>query len=121
MDFNFPPASMAVIGEHIEDAFVILLRRVEVSVYKRAAVRVSPSVRYFRIIARPPLHSALLLSARSPLLTVFWNNARFEMISESNDKVDRPSRCWRQSAPGSRWQDLLRVGDLSLQTHSKFN
>jgi hypothetical protein len=80
MNLDFSPAGMAVIGEHIEQALVVLLGGVEVRVDKRTAIGISPAVDHFGIFARPPLHPAFLLRTRGALLAVSENNTRFKMI-----------------------------------------
>ena len=45
MNLDFSPAGMAVIGEHIEQALVVLLGGVEVRVDKRTAIGISPAGR----------------------------------------------------------------------------
>src|SRR5712671_3448720 len=80
MDLDFSPASVAVIGEHLDQALVVLLGGIEVGVNKRAAVVVSPLVDNFGIFAHPRFQAALLLGARDALLAVFGIDGRFEMI-----------------------------------------
>ena len=87
MDLDFSPAGVAVIGEHLEQALVILLGRIEVSVVKRAAIVVAPEVDDFGIVANPGFQPALLLGTRGALLAVFRNNGRLEMIGQSKDQV----------------------------------
>src|SRR6266849_11043926 len=71
MDLDFSPASVAVIGEHLEQSLVVLLSGIEVGVNKRAAVVVAPVVGNFGIFAHPRFQAALLLGARNALLAVF--------------------------------------------------
>src|SRR6266851_9443738 len=87
MDFDFSPASVAVIGEHLEQPLVVLLSGIEVGVNKRAAVVVAPVVGNFGIFADPRIEAALLLGARDALLTVFGIDGRFEMIGQCEDHV----------------------------------
>ena len=87
MDLDFSPASVAVIGEHIEQALVVLLGGIEVGVNKRATVVVAPAVDNFGIFAHPRFQAALLLGARGALLTVFGIDGRFEMIGQGKDQV----------------------------------
>src|SRR4029077_9835663 len=112
MDLDFSPTGVAVIGEHLEQALVILFGRIEVSVVKRAAIVVAPAVHDFGIFANPELQPALLLGARSALLAVFRDNAWFEMIGQSKDQVHRAVGSRIQRAPGCGRQDLSCVGDL---------
>src|SRR6266436_5613340 len=68
MDLDFSPASVAVIGEHLEQTLVVLLGWIEVGVNKRASVVVTPAVGNFGIFAHPRFQAALLLGARNTLL-----------------------------------------------------
>src|ERR1700675_3498236 len=67
MDLDFSPASMAVIGEHLEQSLVVLLGGIEVGVDKRAAVVVSRAVDYFGIFACPRFQAPLLVVSRYAL------------------------------------------------------
>src|SRR6266849_10484136 len=78
MDLDFSPASVAVIGEHLEQSLVVLLGGIEIGVDKRAAVVVSPAVDYFGIFAHPRFQAAFLLGARYALLAVFGIDGRLE-------------------------------------------
>src|SRR3977135_3503799 len=89
MDLDFSPAGVAVIGEHIEQALVLLLGRIKGSVVKRAPLGVAPSVDDFGILANPRLQPALLLETRGTLLAVFRNDGRFEMIGQGKNQVHR--------------------------------
>src|SRR5260370_35152491 len=70
MDLDFSPASVAVIGEHLEQPLVVLLSGIEVGVNKRAAAGVAPVVGNFGIFAHPRFQAALLLGASDTLLPV---------------------------------------------------
>ena len=87
LDLNFSPAGMAVLGEHLEQALVVLLGGIEVGVDKWAAIVVSPAVDDFGIFARPPFQAALLLGTRDALLAVFGIDGGFEMIGHGKDQV----------------------------------
>ena len=89
MDLDFSPASVAVIGEHLEQPLVVLLSGIEVGVNKRAAVVVAPVVGNFGIFAHPRFQAALLLGARDALLAVFGIDRRFEMIGQGKDQMHR--------------------------------
>src|ERR1700687_837132 len=114
MNFNFSPAGLAVVGEHLEQALVVLLGGVEVGVNERAAIVVAPVVDGFGILARPPFQAALLLGARGVLLAVFGNDGGFEMIGQGKDQVPGAAG-WRfQGAPGRGGEDLSGIGELFL-------
>ena len=120
MDFDFAPASVAMVGKHIEQAFVILLRGIEIGVNQRLAIVVSPSVDYFRIFARPPFQTAFLFWPRSALLTIFGYDAWFEMIGQGDDQMHRVAGRRFQGAPSRRWQHFSGIGNLLLKTHVSF-
>ena len=117
VDFDLSPPGMAVIGQHLEQALVILFGRIKVSVDKRASVVVAPLIDNFWIFARPPFQPSLLLGAWSAFLTVFRNDGGFEMISQSDDQVH--GAFWRglQRAKGRGWQDFSGVSELVFETH----
>src|SRR5579862_54082 len=117
MDLDFSPAGMAMIGQHLEQAFVILLGGIKVSVDEWPPVRISPAVDDFWVFARPPFQATLLLWARGALLAVFGNDARLEMIGKGDDQMDGAARRRLQSAPSGRGEHLSCVIDLFLQAH----
>src|ERR1019366_7766948 len=100
MDLDFSPAGMAVLGEHLEQALVVLLGGIEVGVDEWAAIVVSPAVDYFGIFSRPPFQAALLLGTRDTLLAVFGIDGRFEMIGHGKDQVHGAADRRVQRAPG---------------------
>src|ERR1700675_1337842 len=100
MDLDFSPASMAVIGEHLEQSLVVLLGGIEGGGDKRAAVVVSRAVDYFGIFACPRFQAALLLGARYALLAVFGIDGRFEMIGQGKDQMHGTADGRGQRAPG---------------------
>jgi hypothetical protein len=76
-----------VLGQHLEQALVVLLGGVEISVDERTTVVVSPAVDGLGIFACPPFEAALLLVAQSTLLTVFGNYSWLEVIIQREDDV----------------------------------
>src|SRR5258706_2946722 len=59
MNFNFAPARMAVLGGHLEQSFMVLFRRIKVSMNKRPAIVVASALDGFGIFPAPPFHPAL--------------------------------------------------------------
>src|SRR5208282_31260 len=119
VNLDFSPASMAVLGQHLQQALVVLLGGIEVGVDQRTAIMVAPAVDDFGIFARPPFQATLLLVARDALIAVFRDNGGFEMIGPGEDQVHGPARRRLQRAPSRRRQDLSGVGDLSFETHGE--
>src|ERR1017187_4248619 len=106
MDLNFSPAGMAVLGENVEQALVVLLGGIEVGVDEWAAIVVSPAVDYFGIFSRPPFQAVLLLGTRYRLLSIFGIDGRFEMNSRGKDQVHGAADRRVRRAPGRGRQDL---------------
>src|ERR1700721_838544 len=80
VNLHLAPTGVAMVGEHLDQALVILFGGIKVSVEKRSPVVVAPFVDSFRIFARPPFQAALLLGAWGALLAVFGNDGWFKMI-----------------------------------------
>src|SRR5208283_199566 len=117
MDLDFSPSGMAMTGEQVEQALVVLLSGIEVSVDERAAIVVTPGVDDFGILAHPPFQAALLLGARRALLTVFGNNGRFEVVGQGQNQMHRAVDRRLQSAPGRGQHYLSGIGELFSETH----
>ena len=80
MNLDFSPASMAMIGQHFQQAFVVLLGGIEIRVGQRAAIVIAPGIGYFGIFSRPPFQTAFLLGTWNALQTIRGIDAGFEMI-----------------------------------------
>jgi hypothetical protein len=117
VNLDFSPASMAVLGEHLEQALVVLLGGIEVGVDERAAIEITPAVDDFGIFADPRFEAALLLGTRGALRAATGSDGGFEMIGEDKDEVDGAAG-WRvEGAPGRGWEDSSGIGELVLETH----
>ena len=83
VNFDFSPTSVAMVGEHLDQALVVLFGGIEVSVNERAAVVIAKAVDDFRILASPRFKATLLFGARDALMAVFGIDGRLEMIGEA--------------------------------------
>src|SRR5260370_10789040 len=117
MDLDFSPASVAVIGEHLEQPLGVLSSGIEVGVNKRALVVVSPAVDNFGIFAHPGFQAALLLGTRDAFLAVLGIDGWLEMISQGNDQMHGAAGGRVQRTPSRGRKDLSCVGDLSVYSH----
>ncbi len=63
MNLDLAPTSMTVIGEHLEQAFIVLLSGIEVGMDERPAIVVSPAIYRLWIFAAPTFQAAFLLGA----------------------------------------------------------
>jgi hypothetical protein len=92
VDFNFSPAGMTMIGNAVDQTSVILLRRIEVSVYQRPPFLVAPPIHSSRVCGAPVFHAALLFGKGGARSTIFRHNGRFEVIGNSNDQMQGAAR-----------------------------
>ena len=106
-----------MIGQHLQQTFVVLFRRIKVSVDEWPAIRVAPAIDGFRIFSNPPFEAPFLLRTGHAPLTAFRVNRGFEMIGERDHEMYWSTRYRAQGAHGSARKDLRTVRDFLLQTH----
>jgi hypothetical protein len=92
MNFNFSAASVTVLGKAVDQCTVVLLGRIEVSMYQRSPFVVTPPIDGLRVLGAPVFHAALLFRKRGTRPTVFRHNGRLEMIGKSNDQMHLATR-----------------------------
>jgi len=117
MNFHFSITCMAMFGEHLEQAFVVLLGGIEVGVDERASIMVTPAVDRFRIFAAPGFQAAFLLCSRNALRSIAGNDRGFEMIGHRDDEMRMSSRRSANRPPRGARQDLARIHEFFLETH----
>jgi hypothetical protein len=82
MDFNLSPPGMAMFCQAIDQAFLILLRGIKISVHERPTVTISVGLHQPRILPAPKLYSPFLQLMRSASQSVFRDNAWFKVIRQ---------------------------------------
>src|SRR5580698_4716823 len=87
MDLNFSPTGVAMLGEHLKQAFFVLLGRIKISVDEWAAIMVPPAVDDFGIFAGPIFEAALLLGERDTLLAIGGIDGGFEVIGQAKNHM----------------------------------
>jgi hypothetical protein len=92
MNFNLTPAAGAMLGEAINEAFVVLFSGVEISVGKRPAFAIAPFRDDPGIIFTPVFYPALLLCVRGASGPIARNNGRLEVIGYRDNQMHRIAR-----------------------------
>jgi hypothetical protein len=85
VDFNFSPVGVTVLGNAVDQSAVVLLGRVEVSMYERPTLLITPQVHRLGIVGTPVVYPALLFRERRTQSRAFGQNSRLEMIGKYND------------------------------------
>jgi hypothetical protein len=88
VNFKFSPPSVAVLGKAVHQTSVVLLRGIEVGVYKGLPFMVAASIDRSGVFRGPLLDPAFLLGEGGAGPPVFWHNGRLKMIGKSEDEVD---------------------------------
>src|ERR1017187_10419146 len=87
VNFKFSPPSVAVLGEAVHQTSVVLLRGIEVGVYKGPPFMVAPTIDRSGVFRAPLFHPAVLLGEWGAGPPVFWHNRRLKMIGKSEDEM----------------------------------
>src|SRR5882757_9072203 len=82
MSLHLTPTGMAMIRQHLDQALIVLLCRIEIRMHKRAAVGVTPGIHDLRIFASPPVQSAFLLGPGNPSSAALWIDCGLEVIRQ---------------------------------------
>src|ERR1700677_1956425 len=82
MDLNFSPTGVAMLGQPLEQALIVLLGRIKIGMQQWAAVVVSPTVENFRVFGRPIFQATLLLRVRDALTAIRRIDGGFEVIGQ---------------------------------------
>src|SRR5258706_4045031 len=110
---------MAMVCQNFQQAFVVLLGWVKVSMDKRASLGVPPSVRRLRIFFPPPLQTPFLFASRNALLPVFGIDCRLKMIGHCEDEVDRSGHGAGESTQGCAGKYFCRIDNVLTEIHSE--
>src|ERR1019366_157293 len=118
MDFDLAPSGMAVLCQHLDEARIVMLCRIEVGVYEWFAIVIAPSVNYLRIFAAPPFQATDLFASLNPRHSAERTDVRLEVIDKREDQVyGARQRSARKPLPHKAWQDLGRVQRLFRPVH----
>jgi len=80
VNFDLSPTGMTVVGEHLQQSFVVLFSRIKICVTEGMALMIAIGVDELRKDPAPILEATLLFVVRSPSSSVFGYDTRLEMI-----------------------------------------
>src|SRR5208282_6661272 len=112
MNFDLTPPGVAVLRNSIEQAAIVLFRRIKVGMGKGMAIVIPPAIHHLRILAMPRLQAALLLTHRSSLVALPRNDGGLEVIRHGNHQVHRTVHPATQRSPSPSGQNFLAVRDF---------
>jgi len=120
MNFSFAPARMAMLGQHLNQLFVVLLGRIKIGVNQSTTVMVAQLINHLRIFSKPCLLAPQLLVARHALVAARRIEGGLKMIGEAEDDVDRPRRTRAQRVQRDGRQHPAAVCEFFVEeTHSR--
>src|SRR4029077_15729576 len=97
---------------------VVLLRRIEIRVNERISFGIAVASEALRVFAAPPLQAALLFQVRSAGLAGIGQDRRFEMVSQSKNKmgsIRKPTTS--ESLPGIVGHPRAQIGELLFRVN----
>jgi hypothetical protein len=85
---------MAVLGDHLEQSFMVLFRRIKIGMNKGPAIVIAPAIDGFGIFPAPPFHPAFSFRERDAPLAALWINSGLKMVRHRNHEMHLPApRC----------------------------
>jgi hypothetical protein len=126
LNLDLPPAALAVLGQAIDERFVVLLGRIEVGVPQWPAIGVAPGIHRSGILHAPALEPPLLLVGTRRDARSVGDDGRLEVVSDRDHEVGpRPPRMRLQPLPGVDGQPAEaprglgeRLGETTHRTYS---
>jgi hypothetical protein len=87
MDLDLAPPSLAMLGQTLNQALVVVLGRVKISVAEWPTVGITPRVCHLWVLPAPFLNPALSLVEPSILSRCFRFDFRLEVVSQANNQM----------------------------------
>src|SRR5487761_428697 len=120
MNFYFAPTGPAMLCQPLNEAAIILLGRIEISVKEWTPILVPPAVHQKRVFPAPSLETLLLDATAGVLSRRVRTDRRLKMVGQGDDQVRRPRafRTAHRPLPDVSWEPACRVRHLvPLHSH----